>query len=106
MRREDRAKQFLPFDAMKGLQEALREREEKVLRVPRREPDEERVAAINEALSLAQKGDLAEVVYFKDGSYSLIQSIVKKVDVVEKYLVVGGLKIPFSDVFDLKLQKE
>ena len=27
MSREDRAKQFMPFDALKGLQEALREKE-------------------------------------------------------------------------------
>ena len=30
MNRVDRAKQFLPFDAMKGLKEALLEREEKL----------------------------------------------------------------------------
>ena len=37
MTREARAKQFMPFDAMKGLQEALRDREERHTRVQRRE---------------------------------------------------------------------
>ena len=35
MTRQERAKQFMPFDAMKGLQEALRDREERHSRVER-----------------------------------------------------------------------
>ena len=37
----ERAKQFAPFDAMKGLQEALRDREERHSRVERHEISEE-----------------------------------------------------------------
>ncbi len=37
MMREQRAKQFMPFDAMKGLKEAILEREERHSRVPRHE---------------------------------------------------------------------
>ena len=41
MTRQERAKQFAPFDAMKGLQEALRDREERHGRVSKREISEE-----------------------------------------------------------------
>ena len=41
MTRQERAKQFMPFDAMKGLQEALRAREEQHARVEKRELSEE-----------------------------------------------------------------
>ena len=41
MMREERAKQFQPFDAMIGLQEALRDREERHSRVERHEISEE-----------------------------------------------------------------
>ena len=41
MTRAERAKIFAPFDAMKGLQEALRDREERHLRVERHEISEE-----------------------------------------------------------------
>ena len=39
--REERAKLFAPFDAMKGLKEALRDREERHSRVARHEISEE-----------------------------------------------------------------
>ena len=42
MNRVERAKQFLPFDALKGLKEELESREEKMSRVPRHELTEER----------------------------------------------------------------
>ena len=41
MTRAERAKLFAPFDAMKGLQEALRDREERHLRVEKHEISEE-----------------------------------------------------------------
>lgn len=41
MTRAERAKIFSPFDAMKGLQEALRDREERHLRVERLDISEE-----------------------------------------------------------------
>ena len=41
MTRAERAKQFAPFDAMKGLNEALRDREERHMRVDKHEISEE-----------------------------------------------------------------
>lgn len=41
MTQAERAKQFAPFDAMKGLQEALRDREERHARVERHDISEE-----------------------------------------------------------------
>jgi len=104
MERKDRAKQFLPFDAMKGLSEALREREEKVLRVERREPDEEESAALNDALIALKKGDRAEIVFFRDGGYFCLEATVSAVDAVGRKLVVGGEKIPFFDLFSIKIK--
>ena len=41
MNRQERAKQFMPFDALKGLKEALKAKEEKLTRVAKRELSEE-----------------------------------------------------------------
>ena len=46
----------MPFDAMKGLQEALRDREERHLRTERRELSEEQAAELNAALSRLRDG--------------------------------------------------
>ena len=50
MMREQRAKQFMPFDAMKGLAEALRDREERHSRVQKHGVSEEDQAQISETL--------------------------------------------------------
>ena len=102
MRRVDRAKQFLPFDAMKGLYEELREREKKVARVERRELDEEESAALNDALLSLRKNDRAEVIFFKDGFYYCLEGVVSEIDVVQKQIVFGAEKIPFFDLFSIK----
>ena len=46
MTQSDRAKQFMPFDAMKGLKEALRDREERHSRVEKRDLSEDTMAEI------------------------------------------------------------
>lgn len=61
MSRQDRAKQFLPFDAMKGLTEALREREERHARTERREIGEEQQEANSQVLARIEKGMRVEV---------------------------------------------
>ena len=51
MTQAERAKQFAPFDAMKGLQEALRDREERHARVERHEISEEAVIIYGGSMS-------------------------------------------------------
>ena len=53
--REDRAKQFAPFDALKGLQEELRKREERLTRIQKRELSEETQAEIGKELIKIRK---------------------------------------------------
>ena len=54
--RKESGKQFAPFDAMKGLQEALRDREERHARVERHEISEEQIEKNSEVLSHLTKG--------------------------------------------------
>ena len=103
MRREDRAKQFLPFDAMKGLYEALKEREEKVKKVERKELDEEETDALNAVLSVLKKGDRAEIVFFRSGKYFSLVGTIDGVERVGQYLTVGQEKIPFFDLYRVNI---
>lgn len=54
--RKERAKQFMPFDAMKGLQEALREQEEIYSRVDKHEVSEEQQQFLSDMLTKTEKG--------------------------------------------------
>ena len=58
MTREERAKQFMAFDAMKGLQEALRDREERHSRVDRHDISDEQIERNNLTISRIRKGML------------------------------------------------
>ena len=44
MNNKERAKQFMPFDALKGLKEALKEKEERRTRVDKKQITEEVLA--------------------------------------------------------------
>ena len=57
-----RAKQFAMFDALKGLTEAIAEKERQY--DPRRDLSEDRKAEINGKLSTIEKGDLVTAVYY------------------------------------------
>ena len=103
MRREDRAKQFLPFDAMKGLQEAMRRKEEQAERVERIELGEEDKAAISDALSLIERGVEVELIYYHDGNYLPQRGIVTAFEPEKKFLTLEGERIPFSDLLKITI---
>ena len=98
MRREDRAKQFLPFDAMKGLYAALRRQEALAERVERIEPSEEDAALISAALARMGRGDRVTVTYFREGRYLTRSGVVTSFDVVKRCFAVGDDVIPFDDI--------
>ena len=56
MTQAERAKQFAPFDAMKGLQEALRDREERHARVERHDISEEDIERNSSVLAKLTNG--------------------------------------------------
>ena len=107
MNREDRAKQFLPFDALKGLQEELRRREEAALRTERREPSEEAAEVLSRRLNLLKKGSRVHVTYYEGGHYHSLTASVMKVDTVHGILTVtvSGEKreIALIDLFGLQI---
>lgn len=98
MRREDRAKQFLPFDAMKGLYEALRKQEELFERVERVELGEEDAEAISAVLSRISRGDSVKVTFYKDGRYLTLSGTLTAFDEVKHLLALEGERIPFEDI--------
>lgn len=103
MTRQDRAKQFMPFDAMKGLQEALREREEKHSRVMRRERSEETLSELTLEVSKLERGDKIEVLYYHAFHELSRTGVVEKIDTVYHYILLDGVKISFDDIYELKI---
>ena len=63
-----RAKQFMPFDAVSGLQQALRRKEHEMGLISRKELSDETRESINETLSMTGRGDTVSVSYFSEHS--------------------------------------
>ena len=59
MSREDRAKQFMPFDALKGLSEELRKKE--IEYEDRRELSEETLEELSEEFNNIENGDIIKM---------------------------------------------
>ncbi len=98
----DRAKQFAPFSALKGLEEALRCKE-KVL-VERAELSSEYKESISEKLKLLEAGGRANVVFFCDGQYVAAEGIVSKIDKNLRLLQIVKTEIKFEDIYKLSVE--
>ena len=97
-----RAKQFLPFDAVRGLRQALQAKEFEVESVQKGKLSEDEARAISSILSALQGGETVEAKYFQDGHYYFTQGEAKLV-FDEGYLKVDEMKIQLKDLFGLRL---
>ena len=94
-----RAKQFTPFDALKGLQEAIAAKQKRP--EPRRELSEYMKAQISRTLSELQKGQQVTVVYYDsmEQETAQITGTVVKVDACHQTLQVDQMSISFSELY-------
>ena len=105
MNREERAKQFMPFDALKGLQEELRRREKQVLWEERRLLCEEEAQKLSERLVRVQKGDAVEVVFYENGYYLTLCGAVESINRTFGFLVLCDKQIFFVDLYRIRFVK-
>lgn len=98
-----RAKQFAPFDALKGLKEAIARKEH--VPEPRRELSEDAIAEINTKLTMLKPGSWVTVVYYCDYTQEVHQLTgqVSKVDPYWKTLGVGNVSIEFDELYQVEL---
>lgn len=95
----ERAKQFLPFAAVKGLNETL-ERKEKVV-TKRIDMTEERAMMLDEKLNVMKLGDCIEVIYYERDRYVTVSGPVSGVDSIYKRLKIGDKSILFEDILEV-----
>lgn len=98
--RVERAKQFLPFDAVKGLQVALREKE--IEHINKFELSDEQIENISDTLKMLRIGEKIEVVYYVDRQYKKMQGNVVKLNNVKKSILIDDIEIFFGDIFSIK----
>ena len=98
-----RAKQFAPFDALKGLKEAIAAKER--IPIPQRILAEDAQAELNDTLSRLNKGTIVTVVYYCVylQEYHQITGAVAKVDTYWSLLQVGNISIDFSEIAEIEI---
>ena len=102
MSRVDRAKLFVPFDALKGLQEILREKEKEV--EERKELSEESLMELQEELNKVEIGNSIFIKFYKNKKYIDITGIITKINFVKKKIIIDeDIIINICDIIQLKL---
>ena len=99
--REERAKQFLPFDALKGFKEALKEKENEY--VEKIELAQEQIEEISDKLKIIETNTEVEIVHYFNRQYFKTKGIVKKIDIIKKQITIDETKINFIDIFKIEL---
>ena len=104
MSREDRAKQFMPFAALKGYPDALRKKEKIV--VEKQELSEEYKEELDFKLRQIRKNDMVTVVYYCKNEYLKVTGMVSRIDETARVLKIVNTKIVFDDLYEIRLEKE
>ena len=97
----ERAKQFMPFAALKGLPEALREKER--ITVPRRELTEDMAQELNCQLSKLRKGMTARIEFYSEYEYVKITGTVSRIDENMRIIRLGDTEISLDDITCIEL---
>jgi hypothetical protein len=96
----DRAKLFLPFDALKGFREALAEKERIV--VPKTELSEDRKEELDRLLHQIKPGDIITVVYFHNEEYVQLTGMLSRISLSGRTLSIVQTRISFADIYSIE----
>ncbi len=97
----DRAKQFMPFSALKGLEDALKEKEKII--VPKIELSEDSAAELDRKMHAIKRGKIATIVYYDNENYLKITGMVAQIDENKRIMQIVNTKINFDDIYDIIL---
>lgn len=91
-----RAKQFMPFAALKGFQELLEETAQ--YKESRKELSEEQLEVLDRQCKGLVIGNFVSVVYHNGRAYDTVQGRLQKVDAVYRTMTVGEVTVPMSHI--------
>lgn len=95
-----RAKQFMPFAALKGYEEALREKEKII--VDKKELSAERKDELDNIIHIINKQDMVTVIYYEKNEYIKITGLVSKLDFDSRFVQIVDTKIDFENIFSIE----
>lgn len=98
----DRAKQFMPFAALKGLPDALAAKEK--IAVEKIELSPERYEELDRKMHLVERGKIMTVIYYKEDEYLKLTGMVARIDPGSRILQIVNTQIAFEDILDIYIE--
>lgn len=102
IKKADRARQFMPFAALTGYYEVIKQRE-KIIE-PRKELSEDEVEILSSKLGKIQKGMLITLTYYKEDCYETLTGLVSNIDPIYRMITIVKTKIAIDDVYDVRIE--
>ncbi|MCR4704535.1 MAG: YolD-like family protein [Lachnospiraceae bacterium] len=100
---EERAKQFMPFAALRGLPEALAAKERII--VPKAELSEDMADELDRRMRDLTVGCVATVTYYHEGSYIKVTGMVARIDENAGFIQIVQTKIPFEAIYSIESEE-
>ena len=97
----DRARHFLPFDALKGFKELVKEVER--IKVSKKELTEEDIEKLSKTILSLEKGMMVRVVYFDQDEYLKLEGIVSKIDITNRFIMIVKKRISLDDILEIEV---
>lgn len=97
----DRARQFMPFAALKGYHELARERER--VPEPKHTITEELVTMLSETIASLSKGDTITIKHYENDRYTTTCGLVTEVDETFRTIRIVKKDIAFNDILSIKV---
>ncbi len=94
----------MPFAALRGYYELIRERER--IAEPLEELSEEETAELSEQLARCRRGTPVHIRHHDGTAYRMCAGIVTEIDVLGQKISVGGTAIAFSSIARIFLDEE
>ena len=95
----DRARQFLPFDALKGYKEAIMSKRKVVL--TKKELSEDEAENLSYKFNQIKIGMMIKVIYFENSEYLSLEGMVSKLDFDNKYIQIVKTKVNINDIVSI-----
>ncbi|MDW7662691.1 MAG: YolD-like family protein [Bacillota bacterium] len=96
-----RAKQFLPFAAVKGLNEALEQKEKVIL--SKTEMSEELALELNEKIYNVKKGSIVTITFFCCDDFVTLTGTVQQIDSAYRTIQIDDTIINLEEITGLEL---
>ncbi len=100
MTNAERAKQFMAFSPLKGLDKALLAQEQP--REGRVYLGEDAQQDLNAKLQSLEPGDCVTAEYYRGGRYVRTSGTVTKIDMTVRRLILGEVRIPLDDLKNIE----